>query len=174
MRYDPDKHHRRSIRLKGYDYSKAGWYFITLCSKNRERLFGNVDNGEMVINEYGKIIRYSWFDLRNHNNHIRLDAFMIMPNHVHGIIQIIDVNDVRAGSEPALTKKHKQHSLSEIIRQFKTFSARRINKKRNMTGIPVWQRNYYEHIIRDDEELNRIRLYIKYNTLNWKDDDYHI
>lgn len=137
-------------------------------------MFGDVIDGEMVLNDFGKIVKYTWFDLPNHNDQIELDGFAVMPNHVHGIIQIIDVDTVRAGSESALTKKHKQHSLSEIIRQFKTFSARRINKKRNISGIPVWQRNYYEHIIQDEDELNRIRYYIQNNPANWKEDDYHI
>ena len=172
MWYDPNRHHRRSIRLKGYDYSKAGCYFVTICTKNREMLFG-------------KIVEYTWFDLPNHIDTVKLDVFTIMPNHVHGIIVIkndnVDIeNDsingsgmVRVGSEPTLTKR-KHHPLTEIIRQFKTFSARRINKKRNISGIPVWHRNYYEHIIRDGKELNRIRFYIENNPVNWHEDDYYI
>ena len=186
MTYNPDQHHRRSIRLKGYDYSQTEWYFVTICIKNREMLFGKIIKSEMFLNEYGKIVEYTWFDLPNHNGHIELDEFVIMPNHVHGIIEIKNgnignnnsINEgkkvVMAGSEPAITNERKHRLLSEIVRQFKTFFARIINEKRNIKGIPVWHRNYYEHIIRNEDELNKIRYYIKYNPANWKDDDLYI
>ncbi len=117
-------------------------------------------------------MEYTWDDLHNHNFHIGLDEFNVMPNHVHGIIIIQNNDTVGAGSEPAPTNNIKsvRHGLPEIIRQFKTFSARRINKKRQMKGYPVWQRNYYEHIIRDIESLNRIRQYIINNPLKWEID----
>ncbi len=190
MKYDLQKHHRRSIRLKGYDYSQAGGYFVTIVIQNRECLFGDVVDGEMMLNELGKILLLTWNDLPSHNQHIILDEFVIMPNHIHGIIFInvgtdsniagADSNIVGAGSKPApmepapmepapMVKKH--HGLSEIVRQFKTFSARRINKHRGTPGAPVWQRNYWEHIIRDELELNRIRGYITNNPLNWEFDN---
>jgi REP element-mobilizing transposase RayT len=160
MKYDPDKHHRRSIRLKEYDYSRTGWYFITICAYKRECLFGNVVDGIIILNKYGKIVENTWNDLPNHNHQIQLDDSVIMPNHIHGIIVIDEiVSDivVGAGSEPAPTEtKHKQHGLPEIIRQFKTFSARRINEIRQSPGTHVWQRNYYERIIRNENEINRI------------------
>ena len=170
MIYDPDRHHRRSIRLKGYDYSQAGLYFVTICTHNREMVCGDIINNEIVLNEYGKMVDYAWNDLPNHNHQIQLDDYVIMPNHIHGIIIINDVgaNFVGAGSEPApTTMNRKQHGLSEITRQFKTFSARRINKIRQSTGTPVWQRNYYEHVIRNQKDLNRIRKYIIENPLKW-------
>lgn len=173
MIYNPDKHHRRSIRLKGYDYSNAGVYFVTICIQNRECLLGEITNGEMKLNEYGKIVEYTWNDLINHNQHIQLDNYIVMPNHVHGIIIIYQdgANMVGAGSEPAPTKtKTKHHGLTEIIRQFKTFSALRINKIRQSSGVRVWQRNYYEHIVRDENALNRIRQYIIENPLKWDSD----
>ena len=108
MNFDPQKHHRRSIRLKNYDYSQAGLYYITICSKKRDMLFGAVLDGKMVLNVLGQIVEYTWHDLINHNNHIQLDAFIIMPNHVHGIIVINEyesiVTMVGASSEPAPTK----------------------------------------------------------------------
>jgi len=169
MRYDREIHHRRSIRLKDYDYSQPGAYFVTICVKGRKLLFGEIIDGQMVINRYGEIVKYTWYDLPNHNDNILLDEFVIMPNHVHGIIIINNVGagSVGAGSEPAPTTPTTNNSLTEIVRQFKTFSAYRINKIRQMTGVPVWQRNYYEHIIRNENELNKIRKYIVNNPLKW-------
>lgn len=175
MAYDPEKHHRRSIRLRGYDYAQLGAYFVTLCAQGRECLFGEVVDGQMHANEYGEIAEYTWRDLVNHSAGIELDVFVIMPNHVHGILFWHDpagVGSVGAGSEPAptATVNHnagKRHGLPEIIRQFKTFSGRRINECRHTPGVQVWQRNYYEHIIRNDQSLNRIRQYILDNPARW-------
>jgi putative transposase len=177
VKYDPARHHRRSIRLKGYDYTQAGAYFITICTHGRECLFGEVVDGEMRLNTLGEIVHRTWSDLPNHVVRIVLDEFVVMPNHIHGIIMVGDqsvvgagsvgAGSVGAGSEPAPTTT-KRHGLPEIIRQFKTFSARRINEHRGTAGTPVWQRNYYEHIIRDEESLNRIREYIANNPLQWE------
>ena len=156
--------HRRSIRLKNHDYSSAGEYFVTICSYNRECIFGEIIGEEMRVNEYGLIAQRTWQDLIYHIPNIKLDEFICMPNHIHGII-IIGDTFVGAGSEPAPTEK--QYELSEIVRQFKTFSAKRINEKRKSIGKPVWQRNYYEHIIRDDKDLNNTREYILNNPLTW-------
>ena len=186
MKYDPEIHHRRSIRLKGYDYLQSGAYFITLCTHNRECLFGEIPVGagskpalsivglewaglewaglEPAPTQYRNIVQFTWNDLTNHITGIVLDEFVIMPNHVHGIIQITGAGLERAGLEPAPT------GLPEIVRQFKTFSAKRINATRNSPGISVWQRNYYEHIIRNEHELNKIREYIQNNPLNWDSD----
>ena len=186
-RYDPDIHHRRSIRLQGYDYSREGAYFVTICTHNREDLFGSVGAGskpaqstkpaqspaqksvlsmQMTLNDYGEIVQQAWDDLVNHIEGIYLDAFVVMPNHIHGIVVIDEHVDLtnRAGLEPAPT-------LSEIIRQLKTFSARRINKGRGTPGIPVWQRNYHERIIRGENELKQIREYIANNPANWLRDE---
>ena len=173
MIYNSDKYHRKSIRLKGYDYSQSGTYFITICVKDRACLLGDIINCEIKLNEYGKMVEYTWNDLTNHNHHIQLDKFIIMPNHVHGIIIINHdgANTVGAGSEPAPTKtKLKHHGLPEIVRQFKTFSARRINKIRQSPGVHIWQRNYYEHIVHDENDFNRIRKYIIENPSRWEHD----
>jgi len=192
MKFDPDKHHRRSIRLKEYDYSQPGAYFVTICVQNREFMFGDIVNGKMVLNEFGEIVKNTWFDLPNHIDNIALDDFIIMPNHIHAIIIIVG-----AGPRPALTNSKHAHNentadlkrmgleqagleqaglepaptrnlgLSEVVRQLKTFSARRINELRNMPGFPVWQRNYYEHIISNEDELNAIREYSCANPKNW-------
>jgi putative transposase len=147
---------------------------VTICIKNRtESLFWkmNHDGGgivgagsesaptgsepDTILNEFGKIVEYTWYDLTSHVDGITLDEFIIMPNHIHGIIEI---------TGNALRKT----PLSEIVRQFKTFSAKRINELRGTTGIPVWQRNYYEHVIRDNESLDLIRAYIRNNPRNRK------
>ncbi len=159
MKFDPQKHHRRSIRLQGYDYSLAGAYYVTIVTWGREHLFGEVVDARMKSNRCGQIVRYAWYDLPKHYPHVELDAFCIRPNHVHAIIVLIDMPVV------------KRHPLPEIVRAFKSFSARRVNSARNTPGIPVWQRNYYEHIIRSEQELQQIRDYIACNPLNWKEDD---
>jgi REP element-mobilizing transposase RayT len=144
----------------GYDYTQPGAYFVTICTRDRVCLFGEVVGGQMQLNELGRLVEWTWQDLSNHVANIVLDAFVVMPNHVHGIIIIVG-----AGSEPAPTTK--QYGLPEIVRQFKTFSALRINEQRGTPGAPVWQRNYYEHIIRTEDSLARIREYIAGNPLRW-------
>ena len=154
MRYDPKKHHRRSIRLKGYGYSQAGAYFVTICTHNRELWLEN--------DAYRKILQRIWNELTNHYPQIRLDEFVIMPNHVYGIIWII-------GGAIHESPLHRSRSLlSKIIGYFKMNTAKQINILRATPGIPLWQRNYYEHIIRTEDELNRIREYIRNNPLQWE------
>ena len=122
----------------------------------------------MILNDYGVNVDFVWRDLPNHNRNVTIDEFVVMPNHVHGII-MINEPDVGAGSQPAPaeTTKIKRIPLSEIVRQFKTFSARRINESRKTPNVPVWQRNYYEHIIRDYKSLDNIRAYIINNPARW-------
>jgi REP element-mobilizing transposase RayT len=187
MKFDPQKHHRRSIRLKGYDYTRSGAYFVTIVVWQRECLFGEIIDGEMRLNQFGKIVQRAWFDLPKHYPYVQLGTFCIMPNHVHAVIILIEPI-VGAGLRPAPTgpaptgpaptgpaptgpAPTERHPLSEIVRAFKSFSARRINELRKTQGIPVWQRNYYEHIIRNDEEHNRIHLYIEANPANWMEDN---
>ncbi|WP_157850594.1 transposase [Chloracidobacterium thermophilum] len=244
MKYDPERHHRRSIRLRGYDYSQAGAYFVTICTRNRACLFGEVVDGTVQLNPLGEIVQQTWHNLPNHVAGIRLDTFVVMPNHVHGIIMIDDDTGAKtmgadgvvgtdgvgahggvgAGSEPAPTHQPaptieptpthqptpttetknptatltstitpatetapiieattpgpaamsavrlKRQGLPEIIRQFKTFSARRINEHQGTPGIAIWQRNYYEHIIRNREALHRIRQYVLDNPRRWASD----
>ena len=168
--YDSEIHHRRSIRLKEYDYSRPGAYFITVCTKNRECLFGNIINDAMVLSACGKIIEKVWYHLTKHYQNIKLDKFVVMPNHMHGIVILMEVDDVGAGLKPAPTDLTKCYPLSEIVRAFKTFSSRHINELRKTQGVPVWQRNYHEHIVRNENELNRIREYIINNPLRWQFD----
>lgn len=156
---------RKPLRLKGYDYSQAGAYFVTICAKDRKHLFGRILGQRMEANTYGRIVEASWRDIPNHYRGIELDEFILMPNHIHGIVVILDdFPTLGAGSEPAPTKRH---SLSEIMGGFKTFSARRINEIRTIPGTPVWQRGFFEHIIRNEKSLTHIREYIASNPQRW-------
>ena len=176
MTFDPRIHHRRSIRLRGYDYSQAGAYFVTICVQNRECLFGLIAGGEMRLNEAGKIVQTTWNALPDYYSHIELDGLVIMPNHLHGIIVLRDL--VGAGFKPAPTTTNpapanQRHGLPEIVRALKTFSSRRINEWRNTPGAKLWQRNYWEHIIRSDADHLRIREYINNNPAYWEMDGLH-
>jgi len=166
---------RKSPRLKDYDYSQNGAYFVTICTKNRLPLFGNIRDGEMHTNVYGDIVWACWEDLVDHYNNIELDAFVVMPNHVHGIVLLYDMvvnsDDVGEGFKPSpTTNALKRHGLPEIVRGFKTFSARRINERRNSPGESVWQRSYHDRIIRHEAELNRLRDYVLTNPARWVED----
>ena len=160
-----EKHHRCSIRLREYDYAQAGAYFITIVSHARAMLFGEIAGGETRLNEFGKIVERAWADLPEHYLNVQCDAFVVMPNHIHGII-VLGEPIVGAGLKPAPTR----HALPEVVRALKTFSARRINEMRHLPGAPVWQRNYYEHVVRNDGELLRVREYIFNNPLEWTND----
>ena len=162
------QHRRKTLRLPGYDYSQPGGYFVTIVTNQRQCLFGDVSEGDMHLSSYGHIVMQCWNDLVRHYPHVRRDEFVVMPNHVHGILVL---NDVGAGFKPAPTTQpshpYKRHGLPEIVRGFKTFSAKRINRLRSSPGIPVWQRNYYEHVIRSEAELGRVREYIQNNPAQW-------
>ncbi len=172
MRYDPDKHHRRSIRLKGADYTLPGSYFVTVCTCRRESFLGTIRRDKMILSPLGIAVRTCWDDLPRHYANVKLDEFVVMPNHIHGIVVLSNVVDaspvgagpVVAGLRPAPTTGAP---LTEIVRAMKSFSARRINELRDTTGAPVWQRNYYEHIVRNEDELDCIREYIVQNPLRW-------
>jgi putative transposase len=271
-KYNPQIHHRRSIRLQGYDYTQAGAYFVTIDTWQKEHLFGEVVDGVIRLNKFGQIVQQAWYDLPNHYSHVELDAFCIMPNHIHGIIVLLDTR--RGGSDgqssrpariisgtpplpditqtrpcmdrqssrpariisgtpplpditqtrpcmvgqssrpantmsgtpplPEITQTRpcmdrqssrpantisgtpplpditqtrpyctgpKRHGLPEIVRALKSFSARRINVIRRTPGLPVWQRNYYEHILRDDQDYTNTCQYILVNPQNWQNDN---
>jgi putative transposase len=188
--HDPDRHHRRSVRLKGHDYAQPGAYFVTVCTRDRECLLGETVDREMQLNEAGKIARRCWEDIRSHFPHVALDAQIIMPNHVHGIIVITEfrrgeASDSRGalntgmGVPDASPLQQRPNgtqpgSLSAIVQNFKSISTRKMNAARGAPRVPLWQRNYYEHVIRSDEELNAIREYILANPVNWPtDENYH-
>jgi len=172
MKLNPEHYRRRSIRLKGYDYLQSGAYFVTICAHNRECLFGDVAEGEMRCNEYGEIVRQEWYKTAEIRPRVQLDKteFVVIPNHIHGIIRIID-DDVGARRRrvPTIERFGKPvcGSIPTIIRAFKSIVTKRINQIRGTPGAPVWQRNYHEHIIRNEESLNRIRQYIADNPRRW-------
>lgn len=155
MAYNPERHHRRSIRLRDYDYSSSGAYFVTICTHQRECLFGDEVNGDMQLNELGQIVESQWRQIPEHYPAIQLDEFIVMPNHVHGIICINDL-------APA---------VGEIVRAFKARCTHAINQKHNNRNGPLWQRNYYDRVIRDDQELILIRQYVANNAARWSEDE---
>ena len=172
MTYDPARHHRRSIRLRGYDYSRAGAYFVTVCTEDRACLFGEVVFGEMVLTDAGQVVQNTWDGLESHYPGVVCDTFIVMPNHIHGIIVLSD-GGPDADRKPVPATLHDNRALdrprlSEIVRAFKSFSARRINVSRQSRGAPVWQRNYYERIIRNDDMYCAIRKYIMDNPARWE------
>lgn len=171
MKYDPQIHHRRSIRLKGYDYTQAGAYFITICSHHREHIFGEIVNGEMKLNSWGEIVRAEWFKTAALRPYVELydDEFVVMPNHGHGIIWLIENVGARRRRAPMEQfRKPVSGSIPTIIRAYKSAVTYAINKLGNSRGSVIWQRNYYEHVIRNDRELDLITKYIEYNPLNWQ------
>ena len=161
MRFDPDRQHRRrSIRVPKKDYSRVGRYFVTICIHGRDCLLGEIEEGEARLTYAGRTVQSTWDALPTHFPHSSLDAFVVMPNHVHGILIL---QELHPSSAP-------RHSLGEVVRALKSFSARRINRRRGTPGAPIWQRNYYERIIRDENELEGVRRYIADNPSKWADD----
>jgi REP element-mobilizing transposase RayT len=162
---------RHSLRLKHYDYSKPGAYFITICVKDRKLFLGNVMDNKTQVNEYGEIVQKCWQELKTHFRCIRLDEFVVMPNHVHGIImidsQLEEKNTKNAMNQEGSIKQLP--TLGQIVRHFKAKTCTLIRK----SGFSEfeWQRNYYEHIIRDESELNDVREYIVYNPNKWDEDN---
>jgi REP element-mobilizing transposase RayT len=160
--YDPRIHHRRSIRLRGHDYSSPGWYFVTLCTEGKLHVFGEVVQGEMHRNAAGEMVAACWRWLEKRHHQVKLDEWIVMPNHLHGIIV---VTEARGGSRTAPTKP-----LGRLIGAFKTVSTSRVNAEREAPHAELWQRDFYERIIRHDRELEMIREYIRTNPLRWAAD----
>ena len=173
MKYNPEIHHRRSIRLKGYDYTQPGAYFVTICTYHRDQIFGEVINGEMKLSVLGEIVYQEWFRSAEIRKEIQIfeDEMAVMPNHVHGInwiVESVGADGVRPTKQDArrASLRRAPRSLGSFIAGFKASVTSRAGRELHMTGI--WQRNYYEHIIRNDHELNNIRWYIVNNPLNWQ------
>ena len=204
MPYDPEKHHRRSIRLRGYDYAQAGAYFITICTQARVCLFGQVVDETMHMNDAGQMVQRWWHELNRKFPTVQTDAFVVMPNHIHGIIIIHPVgadlrvcpndihirpdnihvcpNDIhmrpddQRGTHTNQRGTHAGVPLPEIVQWFKTMTTNEYIRHVKNDGWPpfrkrLWQRNYYEHIIRDEKSLHRIRQYIAENPSRWEQDN---
>jgi len=164
--YDPRIHHRRSIRLAGHDYSQVGAYFVTICTHNRAL--------SLQAEPVREVIRLAWCGLSARFPIVALDEFVIMPNHVHAIIILADAAgaplDRGAASSAPTGMGGGAATLGHVVRAFKSISAIEANKILGQSNRPFWQRNYYEHIIRDEEELSVLRRYIRDNPGNWPDD----
>ena len=194
-----EKHHRRSIRLKGYDYSQAGAYFVTICVQNRVCLFGNIVDGKMMLNNAGRMVDIVWNGIPQYYSGIGIDTFQIMPNHIHGIITIVGAGPRACPDNGQSHNGQSQNgqpfdgqpfdgqpqgvaptglSLPDVVHRFKTMTTKQyIDGVKQLNWRPfnkrVWQRNYFEHIIRDEKDYNRICEYIKNNPLKWELDSLH-
>lgn len=166
---------RKSLRLPDYDYATAGAYFGTICLKDTKRGLGEVLNDQVKLTRLGDIANRVWNNLSNHYPKIALDEFIVMPNHVHGIIWLLNeppnTHSVGEGLRPSPSQVKQTPSLTEVIRAFKSFSAREINRVLGAKGT-LWQRGFYEHIIRNDDDLYQHRQYVRNNPLKWALDEY--
>lgn len=226
----PIQQRKNSLRLSNYDYSLPGAYFITICTQNRLHLFGHISNGEMVLNDYGKVVKDVWKNLPNHYQNMECGQFVVMPNHIHGVMFLKPIDHTKGGFEnpenakegrfqnpknakegcfhthpnedencgnakgrfqtcpnesrqnktsgmtkggfethpnQKQTRPNKIHGIPEIVRALKTFSARKINEIRNSPGEKVWQRNYWDRVVRNERALQAINRYIQNNPLKW-------
>jgi len=165
-----DKYRIESVRLPGYDYSQPGAYFITIVTHNRQCLFGNIVDGEMIRNEFGELVKTEWSKTALIRPNIVIDAFVVMPNHLHGIL-IITGSESGNGTTIEQFGKPTKNSIPTIVRLFKSTTTKQINQLRQTPMQPLWQRNYHEHVIRNDTELTRIRQYIINNPKKWEEDN---
>lgn len=166
--YDPTKRRRQSLRLRNYDYSCLGAYFITACTFRRELLFGEVIDAETQLNDLGRIAAEEWLKSAEVRTEVQLDAWIVMPNHIHGIVILAEE---REGSDrPAPSNGPHTGSLGALVAGLKSSVTKRINSTRGTPSALVWQRNYYDHVIRNESSLNRIRQYIADNPVRWPDD----
>ncbi len=165
----PTSPHRSSLRLRGYDYSEPGLYFVTICTQAHKSLFGTIRNGKMIPNAAAHAVQETWLGLPNRFPTLELDSFIVMPNHVHAILALFRTPQETTGAASS-APTNSPPSLGKIIRVFKSLSAIEVNRLGNKVAQPVWQRNYFEHIIRRGEDLDAIRRYIQENPLRWDHD----
>ncbi len=170
MVYDPRKHRRRSIRWFAYDYAQAGAYFVTICTADRQGPLGQVEGVEVRLSGLGQIAATCWRAIPEHFEDVELDAFVVMPNHVHGIIVIGDGRARHASPLQGAAKGPERRSVGSIVGAYKSAVTRRIRETGGTPGAALWQRNYYEHVIRSEQQLSRIRRYIEANPANWMSD----
>lgn len=199
MKYDPTKHHRRSIRLKNYDYSGAGFYFVTICTQHHGLRFGDVVNNHLKLNEAGAMVQSVWLEVPTRFSNVELDEFVVMPNHFHGILIINDVgaqsgqpqsgqpqglplHDEPVGAGLVLVQDvpapNTPARLGDIVGAFKSMTTHQYIQSVKNDGWPpfdrrLWQRNYWEHIIRTETALHQIREYVQNNPARWAEDQLH-
>ena len=158
------------------DYASSGAYFVTICVKDMKPVLGRVVGEKMELSQLGKIVEQVWQDFPKHYGNIELDECIVMPNHFHGIVWILgktpQLESVGEGLRPSPTKTKQPYGLPEIVRAFKSFSSRRINRLQNTTGQPFWQRGFYDHVIRDESDLHHHRQYVRNNPPKWALDEY--
>ncbi len=163
--YNTTLHRRRSICLKGYDYAQSGAYFVTIVTQGRIPLFGEIMDGEMLLNDTGLSVAVAWEWLATRYLHVALDEYVVMPNHLHGIIVIADTGRGGSGTAPPVRKP-----LGRLVAAFKTVTTKQLNLVQGTPGQLLWQRNFYERVIRNDDELDRVREYIIGNHMQWEID----
>ncbi len=180
MTFDSHIHHRQSVRWRGFDYTSEGAYFVTICVQNRQSIFGEIQNGIMILNDVGAMIQDTWFQMPDRYSGIALDAFVVMPNHIHGIVVL---NPPEVGVTPrgcpvaaGQARGPAPTSLSKVIHRYKSLTTARYRCAVDEQRWPpfehrLWQRNYFDHVIRDEDDLNRIRDYIVENPKNWATDE---
>ena len=178
---------RKSPRLKGYDYSSNGAYFVTIKAHQAVHLFGKIEDGEMKLNEHGDIVFWEWVKSEHLRKEVYLDEFVIMPNHFHGIVIIFhpegadgSANQIAEGvgaTGPSPLRKPQsklgggKRSLSSLMAAFKLVSTIKINQLRQTPKMPVWQRSFHDQIIKNEQHLNNVRQYIAHNPANWATDE---
>ena len=170
MDYEPARPRRRSLRLQGYDYAKAGAYFVTVVTQDRLCLFGEVVDGEARLNEAGWLVADTWRWLETRYPFVVLDEYVVMPNHMHGLLAILD-EDGDAGDSriaPAGEGGAGRKDLGSLIGAFKTVAVKRVNVAHGASGRRLWRRNFYDRVVRSEEDMDRIRAYIRDNPLRWE------
>ncbi|MCI0455119.1 MAG: transposase [Candidatus Dadabacteria bacterium] len=154
---------RKLNRLENYDYSQCGYYFVTVCTKNREEWFGKIESGKVILNGFGEVAKNFWVEIPKHFKNVGLDEFIVMPNHIHGIVIIVGNAYMRS------LQNRTKMLLSRIIQQYKSSVTREINSLQNDFCFK-WHKSFYDHIIRNEKTLNNIREYVVKNPLKWESD----
>jgi putative transposase len=184
MAFDPEIHHRRSVRMPAFDYAGSSYYAVTICTQDKACLFGDVVDWKMRLNDVGEMINENWLALRHRFSFVKLDEYIIMPNHLHGIIGFVGAGlappacnttipgeGVDAG-DPRVAPTRKI-VLGEVIGAFKSITTIAINRLFGDVGQKIWQRNYYEHVIRNEHDLMTHHDYIVNNPARWQLDEYN-
>jgi REP element-mobilizing transposase RayT len=173
-----NKYRIESARLKNWDYSSNGYYYITICTYNREWLFGNIVDGKMQLSTIGEIVLQGWNDSFVMRKELFCDKFIVMPNHIHGIVIIRKTDNThnaethrRGNVETYGRASLRAKSISSFVAGFKSAMTKRINEFRQTPGVPVWQDRFYDHIIRDEKSLHKTREYVVNNPMNWENDE---